>query len=321
MFEHIAIFISLIEAKSFSKASEKLNLAQGTISRKLSELEQYIGKILIIRDTRNMNLTEDGLLLYNKFKNIRKDFDNYLFEVNSDSRYLKNNKITLKICLHSTISYELICPYLKYYTKQFSDVELNIIFYSVDLINEIDFDIGISHRMLDDLKYEVKLLRNDHLKLFCSPLYIAQYGLPTTINELKKHYVVGGLENSNNYLTEIKSLVLINKYTKEEVVYKLKNSLIKTNSAYHAKKIGIAVDNIFWCWESLCEQEVLNGNLVPILPEFNIRTDNELYLVYKRGLNYEGEMFCEFLYKCMEQNLSINYFKDIIDKRPSKLIN
>lgn len=314
VFEHIAIFISLIDAKSFSKASEELNLAQGTISRKLTELEQYIGKVLVIRDTRNMNLTENGILLYNKFRHLRKDFDAYLFEVNAVNSNFKKNKINLKICLHSTISYELICPYLKYYTKQFPDVELDIIFYSVDLINEIDFDIGISHRMLEDSKYVVKPIRNDYLKLFCTSQYIAQYGFPKSIDELKSHSLVGCLDNSNNNLTEIQSLTFINKYTKEKVIYKTHSATIRTNSAYHAKKIGLSADNIFWCWESLCEQDVIHGNLVPVLPEFSIYNDNEFYLIYKRGLHHEGNMFCEFLYKCMEQSLSINYFKDIIDK-------
>lgn len=315
MFEHIAIFISLIECNSFSKAAETLKLSQATISRKLNELEQHIGKVLVLRDTRNMSLTEDGILLFNKFKHLRKDLDNYLQEVNYANKVIKNHKTSLRICLHSTISYELICPYLTYYTKQFPNVQLEIIFYSVDLINDIHFDIGISHRILENPEYIVKPIRNDFLKLFCTPQYIAQYGYPKTINEFKSHNVVGCLDNSNNELTEVKSLVLVNKYTNEEVIYKINESFIKTNSASHARKIGMSSDYIFWCWESLCEQDVMHGTLVPVLPEFNISKNNMFYLVYKYGLTHEGTKFCEFLYKCMEQSLSINYSKDIVDSK------
>lgn len=312
MFEHIAIFISLIECNSFSKASETLNLSQATISRKMAELEKYIGKILIARDTRNMKLTEDGVLLYSKFKDIRKDFDNYLLEINYTNRKTKSLKTILRICLHSTISDELICPYLKYYTKQFPDVQLDIIFYSVDLINDINFDIGISHRALENPEFVVKPIRNDSMKFFCSPQYVTQYGLPKTIDELKQHTLLGALDNSNNELQEIKLITLINKYTHEEIRYDISSSFIRTNSAAHSRKIGVSSDYIFGCWESLCENDVRQGKLIAVLPEWNISKDNTFYLIYKNGLNHEGTMFCEFLYKCMEQSLSMSYAKEII---------
>lgn len=316
MFEHIAIFISLIECNSFSKASEHLRLSQPTISRKLAELERHIGKVLITRDTKNMKLTEDGTLLYNKFKHIRKDFDNYLLEVNYPHKNAKNHKTILRICLHSTISYELICPYLKYYTKQFPDVQLDIIFYSVDLINEINFDIGISHRIVDNVEFVVKPIRHDHMKFFCTPQYAVQYGIPKSIADLNNHNLLGYLDNANNNLKDVKSIALINKYTQEETLYNINNSLIKTNSAYHSKKIGFSSDYIFGCWESLCENDVQRGKLIPVLPEINISKNSTFYLVYKYGLNHEAIMFCEFLYKCMEQSLSISYSKDIVQTKP-----
>lgn len=312
MFDHIAIFISLIDYNSFSKASENLKLSQATISRKLAELEQHVGKVLITRDTRNMKLTENGRLLYNKFKHLRQDFDNYLLEVNYANTKVKNHRTVLRICLHGTISDELIYPYLKYYTQQFPEVKLDIIFYSVDLINDINFDIGISHRILESPEFVVKPIRNDYMKFFCTPQYVTQYGIPKTIPELREHKILGCLDNSNNELQEVKSIVLVNKYTHEEIIYSLDDSFIKTNSASHSRKIGVSSDYIFGCWESLCENDVKQGKLISILPEFNISKNSMFYLVYKHGLSHEGTMFCEFLSKCMEQSLSISYSKDII---------
>lgn len=110
---------------------------------------------------------------------------------------------------------------------------------------------------------------------------------------------------------------MINKYTQEETIYNINNSLIRTNSAYHSRKIGFSSDCIFGCWESLCENDVERGNLIPVLPEINISKNSMFYLVYKYGLNHEATMFCEFLYKCMEQSLSISYSKDIIHNKIS----
>lgn len=306
MYDDIAIFIELVECGSFSKASEKLNLSQATISKKLAKLESTVCKLLITRDTRNMNLTEEGELLYHKFKNLRSDFNDYLAQVNTNSANRPDLHTKLTICLHSTISYELICPYIQSYSKRFPHVRLNIVFYAVDLINDMDFDVGISNRIIDNKKYVIKPIRNDKIKLFCTPRYVLHNGLPRTLEELQTHKVIGGLNNKNSTLDEISSCIFVNKYTGEKTYFDSKEYLIKTNSASHAKKIGVAADYIFWCWESLCEQDVGRGKIIPVLPELEIATEYTFYLVYKQNLSHEGQMFCEFIYKCMEKGLSIN---------------
>lgn len=315
MFEEIATFIALVDYGGFSKTSVRLNMSQGAISKRLAKLESNLGTLLIHRDTRNINLTTDGILLYNKFKNIRKALDDFVFESDNYNKSSTSEKIDLTICLHSTISYELICPYLKYYTKQFPHVCLNLIFYSVDLVNNFEFDIAISEHKIEYPNYIVKPIRKDSIKLFCTPRYIIQHGMPRTLDELSNLDIIAGLDNINCSFNPINSILMVNKYTEEKVQFTIKRPSLRTNSASHAKKIGMSNDMIFACWESLCEQDVINGRIIPVLPEYEIPISSTFYLLHKQELGYEAKMFCDFILKCMEKSLSINYLTDIVNNK------
>lgn len=82
MFENIVIFTHLVEIGSFSKTAEALNMASSTITRKIQDLEVYFDKLLFLRDTRNVKLTLEGKLVYQKFKKLRSHLNECFNEVN-----------------------------------------------------------------------------------------------------------------------------------------------------------------------------------------------------------------------------------------------
>ncbi|MBU2893092.1 LysR family transcriptional regulator [Colwellia sp. D2M02] len=62
--DDLQLFVALVEAGSFTIAAKKLNMAKSKISRRLVQLEQQLGVELLIRTTRNKQLTESGRLLF-----------------------------------------------------------------------------------------------------------------------------------------------------------------------------------------------------------------------------------------------------------------
>lgn len=56
-------FLAVAREESISKASQVLHITQPPLSRALIELEEEIGKKLLIRGSRKITLTEEGLLL------------------------------------------------------------------------------------------------------------------------------------------------------------------------------------------------------------------------------------------------------------------
>ena len=54
-------FLAVAKEQSISRAAQALHLSQPTLSRQLMDLETELGKQLMIRGTRRLTLTEEGV--------------------------------------------------------------------------------------------------------------------------------------------------------------------------------------------------------------------------------------------------------------------
>lgn len=62
--DDLHLFVSLVEAGSFTLAAKELGIAKSKLSRRLVLLEQKLGCELLLRTTRKQELTESGRLLF-----------------------------------------------------------------------------------------------------------------------------------------------------------------------------------------------------------------------------------------------------------------
>lgn len=63
-------FLAVAREESISAAAQSLHLTQPTLSRQLKELEEELGKQLLIRGNRRVTLTEEGMLLRKRAEEI-----------------------------------------------------------------------------------------------------------------------------------------------------------------------------------------------------------------------------------------------------------
>lgn len=61
---HLRYFIAVANERNFSRAAEKLHIAQPPLSRQIRQLEEELGLVLIDREARPLRLTEAGRLFY-----------------------------------------------------------------------------------------------------------------------------------------------------------------------------------------------------------------------------------------------------------------
>lgn len=63
-------FLAVAREQNISAAAQALHLTQPTLSRQLRDLEEELGKPLMIRGSRKITLTEDGMLLRKRAEEI-----------------------------------------------------------------------------------------------------------------------------------------------------------------------------------------------------------------------------------------------------------
>ncbi len=63
-------FITVAREESISAAADYLHMTQPTLSRQLKDLENELGKQLLIRGNRRITLTDDGILFRKRAEEI-----------------------------------------------------------------------------------------------------------------------------------------------------------------------------------------------------------------------------------------------------------
>ena len=69
------LFVRVAELESFSRAAESLTLPKGSVSRQIQALENRLGTQLLHRTTRRVSLTQDGMVYYERAKDLLTNLD------------------------------------------------------------------------------------------------------------------------------------------------------------------------------------------------------------------------------------------------------
>ncbi|MED1797216.1 LysR family transcriptional regulator [Brevibacillus porteri] len=64
--KHLHYFVTVCDQLSYSKAAQKLHISQPSLSNAIKNLEQEVGSPLLERNTRKMEMTDAGKILYQK---------------------------------------------------------------------------------------------------------------------------------------------------------------------------------------------------------------------------------------------------------------
>lgn len=133
-------FITLAETNNFSKAAEKLNIVQSTVSNRIQELEKYLDTTLFIRTNKSVVLTKTGLSFLPYAKRIVAIEEEGLNAINSlnytdtikigtvhpfYSSYIKNAAIKF-MKLNSNISLQIIVNHTPKLLEMLSDNLIDI---------------------------------------------------------------------------------------------------------------------------------------------------------------------------------------------------
>lgn len=147
-------FIAVAEAQHFTRAADKLQLSQSTISTLVRELEENLGLRLFDRHTRMLRLTQAGGEILPLARKALADLDSVIGSSNQ-LRTLGRGRVSL--AASSLQAALMFPPLLRQYSLQYPGVKIN--FYDVSQLEvlemvragEVDFGIGTESGIRHDL--------------------------------------------------------------------------------------------------------------------------------------------------------------------------
>lgn len=178
-------FAAVGQTGSFTAAARKLKVSNSVVSKRVKDLEDYLGAQLLVRTTRQLSLTETG---YNYLEYVRRILDE-LEEVESLIRH-KTEKPTGTIRLSAPVSFgmQYLGPAIASYLAKYPDVTINTYLSDryVNLVEE-GYDLSIRTGPLQDSSLVARKLVDCRRVVCASPDYFYRNGRPDKPEDLRNH--------------------------------------------------------------------------------------------------------------------------------------
>ena len=156
-------FLAVTREQSISGAAESLHLSQPTLSRQLKDMEDELGKQLLIRGNRRITLTEEGMILRKRAEEIMELVQKAEHEIATSDDFIAGD---ITIGAGETDGIRFLVRAAKTLQEQYPDIHLHIISGDGESVEEnLDrglIDFGFMCREIDTAKYEyLKVPGND----------------------------------------------------------------------------------------------------------------------------------------------------------------
>ncbi|BEV13487.1 LysR family transcriptional regulator [Herbaspirillum sp. DW155] len=187
-FQAMQVFTAVVDANSFTRAADNLNLPRTTVTTLIQGLESLLQVRLLNRTTRRISLTPDGAAYYERCVRILADID----ETEQSFRNVtRGPQGRLRIDVPGSIGRLMLLPNLCDFYSKYPDIELVMGMGDrpVDLVQEA-VDCVIRVGTLQDSSMVARRIGTFQTVTCAAPSYLERYGVPHTLEDLQQHQAV-----------------------------------------------------------------------------------------------------------------------------------
>ncbi len=262
-------FYYVVFYNGFTNAARNLNVAQSSLSYSIKQLELQLDKVLIIRDNKNFELTEEG---YNLYENLKSAFS--ILNQNLE-QFNHQDVVEITIGIRHYLSDFIFKDSIIEFLNRYPNIHLNIKLYSKLDVKKFDeeYDLIIDYEDYTNLiNSEYKLLLCTLDNIFVAGKELAKgYEMIQSIKELANAKLISMCPNKKN-----------GKFQKMcfENCILFENS-ISVNDSLLSKEL--VKNNIGLCFANrlFFKEELVSGEVKEIKVQESLFKDN-IYLVYKK---------------------------------------
>lgn len=293
---HLRVFSRIADLGSVSGAARALHMPKSSVSRALARLEESVGTSLVERSTRHMRLTDAGHLLQRHAIRILDDVGE---AENAVGGLVGKPTGTLRVSVGFTFAAGPLASMLPGFILRYPDVRivLTVDNRNADLpVEEIDVAIRIGPLPSSDLI--ARKLGTIELWPCASPAYLAEHGVPQTVEALVKHRLIAHSDQMRSWTMREPSGAVRQVDTEPGTVIP---------EPAVSKTMILAGAGIAWLPDFDARDAVAAGALVRVLPEF--RSDGlEVHALYPshRSLSAKVRVFIDALVEHLQAGVRVS---------------
>lgn len=289
----LVFFVAAVEHGGFAPASRRLGLPKSTLSKRVAELEDALQARLIHRSSRSFTLTDVGRDFY---EHARASIIEAEAAQDAVRQRVAEPSGTVRITASVPVAQEQLAPHLPRLAQRFPRlrVQLDVTDRFVDVVQE-GYDIAVrSHfAALPDSDLVQRQVRRESIVLVASPGYLDAASVPTVPDALEHH---AGLLSGPG----VNRWTLVREGAEADVVQVATPARLTANESQVLRAAAIAGLGIACLPESLCRQDLAEGRLRRVLPEWHAgRVTTTLVMPHRRGQLPGVRATVDFLVECL----------------------
>jgi len=161
-------FLAVAAERNFSRAAERLHMAQPPLSRQIQQIEEEVGALLFDRESRPLALTEAGRLFYEHAMQVTQRMDDLKEAMRA---FVSSNRPRFVVGFVPSVLYARLPQIIREFRNTVPEVELRLVemmsIEQIAALKEGRIDVGFGRVRFDDRAIEREVLREERLVVAC----------------------------------------------------------------------------------------------------------------------------------------------------------
>jgi DNA-binding transcriptional LysR family regulator len=182
------VFVTVVEAGSFSAAARQIGVGQPAISKTIAQLEDRLQVRLLVRSTHNLSPTEAGVRFFERARLAIREAEEAELAARGAGAALSGR---LRVSAATTFARLLIVPRLPGFLARHPGIEIDVLLDDrvIDLVSE-GIDLALRMGELTDSTAVARRIARGRRSVIATPAYLARAGTPQTPADLATHEAV-----------------------------------------------------------------------------------------------------------------------------------
>ncbi|ABS68172.1 transcriptional regulator, LysR family [Xanthobacter versatilis] len=182
------VFVTVVEAGSFSAAARQIGVGQPAISKTIAQLEERLQVRLLVRSTHSLAPTDAGVRFYERARAAIREADEAELEARGAGAGLSGR---LRVSAATTFARLLIVPRLPEFLARHPDIEIDVLLDDrvIDLVSE-GIDMALRMGELTDSAAIARQIARSRRSVIATPAYLSRAGTPLVPADLATHEAI-----------------------------------------------------------------------------------------------------------------------------------